>query len=791
MHVLVLTDRDWTHPQAGGTGTNLYGQVSRWLAWGHRVSVIACGYPGAKEFERIDGLTIHRIGGRSTVFPRAIWRQWRGLIPDADVVLEVINGITFLTPLWLRTPRVAFVHHIHQRHYLEEMGAKGRIAGLVLEELPLRTLYGGVRFMAVSNSAASDLCARGIPAERVDVNYNGVELDAFGPGERAPTPTLLYLGRLKRYKRIEALLDVVEAIPEAVLDVAGDGDHREAIEAEIHARGLERQVRMHGFVDEETKVHLLQRSWVQVLASSAEGWSLSVMEAAACATPTVALDVGGLRESIAHERTGLLAQSVAGLAAETRRLVDDEALRERLGRAAYERAHRFSWDRTAETTLGALREESLAGASGSRRRALASSDTGRAAGLALAAMGANAIALAFTIVFARLLGADGYGALAALVSSFLILSIPGSALQVTVAREVSHSSAAGDPQPLASVGRWLSRLSLLTLVAAAVALPLRDTIATVIGVDTTWAAAAVIPTGFLWLMLCVERGALQGIQQYRLVGWSLVGEAGARLVFGLMLVAGGLDVAGAFLGTALSVTATSVVLGVPLARAVAAGASAHPAAVRRLRELLAGAWLPGVALALIAVLQNVDVIVVKHVADKDAAGAYAAAAVAAKVIVWVAIGLGVYLLPEAARRTRLGRDARPVLVQTLALIAATALPIVLVYALASDLLLGAVFGDDLRSASSALPWLALAMALLASAYLAVQYLLAVGRAAFVWALALGAVLDPVLVQAIGPDLSRVALGVFGIQLFVAVTVLTISFRSASRLAAQQPAQAPA
>ena len=102
LHILVMTDRDWTHPQAGGTGSNLYGQISRWVAWGHRVSVIACSYPGAKSFERIaDGLEVHRMGGRSTVFPRAILRQARGLVPDADVVLEVANGITFLTPLWL------------------------------------------------------------------------------------------------------------------------------------------------------------------------------------------------------------------------------------------------------------------------------------------------------------------------------------------------------------------------------------------------------------------------------------------------------------------------------------------------------------------------------------------------------------------------------------------------------------------------------------------------------------------------------------------------------------------
>ena len=86
LHILLLSDRDWTHPQGGGTGTNLGRQVSRWLEWGHRVTVIACSYEGAAPVERDGDLTIHRMGGRSTVFPRAILKQWRGLVPDADVV---------------------------------------------------------------------------------------------------------------------------------------------------------------------------------------------------------------------------------------------------------------------------------------------------------------------------------------------------------------------------------------------------------------------------------------------------------------------------------------------------------------------------------------------------------------------------------------------------------------------------------------------------------------------------------------------------------------------------------
>src|ERR671916_1357331 len=164
LHVLVMTDRDWTHPQAGGTGANLFGQVSRWVAWGHRVSVIASSYPGAARFERIvDGLEVHRMGGRSTVFPRAILRQARGLVPDADVVLEVVNGITFLTPLWLRKPRVTLVHHVHRDHYVEEMGRAGKLAALLLETAPLRFLYSRSRFLTISHASARDVAALSIP----------------------------------------------------------------------------------------------------------------------------------------------------------------------------------------------------------------------------------------------------------------------------------------------------------------------------------------------------------------------------------------------------------------------------------------------------------------------------------------------------------------------------------------------------------------------------------------------------------------------------------------------------
>ena len=772
MHILVLTDRDWTHPQGGGTGTNLFGQVSRWLAWGHRVSMIACAYPGCEPHEQIGELTIHRVGGRSTVFPRAIWRQWRGLVPDADVTLEVVNGITFLTPLWLRGPRVTLVHHIHRDHYVREMGRAGNVAAWVLETAPLKMLYRGSRFLTISNAAADDMAAAGIPREHIEMNYLGVELDAYEPGRRAEHPMLLYLGRLKRYKRIELLLDVLEQIPEATLEMAGEGDHREAIEHEIARRGLAPRVLMHGHVSEEKKLELLQRAWANMTASSAEGWCLTVMEAAACETPSVAMAVGGLPESIADGETGLLARTPEELVEKTRLLVQDAELRERLGARARERAREFTWDRAAERNLHLLQEERERQVDRpSPARSLARTDTGRAAGLAASVIAGNVIALAFTVVFARVLGASDYGSLAALLSAFIILMVPGSALQIAVARDVSTAAASGQANAGAGVRRWLGHLLIATVVVALLAIPLRHVLAAVLNVDEAWAAAAVPVTAMLWMVVSVERGALQGLQRYRLVAWSIISEAGARLGFALLLVGMGLDVTGAFLGSVLGLVAVGLLLAVPLFRQVPHGEGA------RLRDLLAGAWVPVIGLMLLFALQELHVIVVKHEADADAAGSYAVAAVAAKAIIWVAVGLGMYLLPEAARRVRGGEDARPILLRTLALIAAAAVPMVLIYAVAAEPLLGAVFGDDLTGAAGALPWLGLAMALLACAYLAVQYLLAIGKRSFIGVLAAAAAVEVLALLVVGANLTSIALALFGLQLLCAGCMLVLSLRT--------------
>jgi glycosyltransferase involved in cell wall biosynthesis/O-antigen/teichoic acid export membrane protein len=785
LHILVLTDRDWTHPEGGGTGTNLYGQISRWVAWGHRVTVIAGTYPGAQKVERLGpNLELHHLGTRRTVFPRAFWAVRRqGIGADADIVVEVVNGIAFFTPLWLRRPRVALVHHVHRRMYVEEYGRWGALAAFLLETLPLRLLYRATPFLTISEAARADLVALGVPRERIHVSYLGVEPSQFREVERAAEPTLLYFGRLKQYKRIELVLDCLEAIPRARLEIAGDGDHRAALEADIERRGLGDRVIMHGYVPEEDKAAIYGRAWVALTASSAEGWCLTVMEAATCGTPSAALRVGGLPESIVDGKTGVLADAPEELVRRVGDLVADPAERDRLGAAARDRAREFTWERTAGENLEVLREQASAERH-SLRRALAGSETAKSLGLAAATMASNVIALLFTVVFARILGTAGYGSLAALVSTFLILSVPGLALQVAAARETALGRLGSGGRLSATHQRWMLELGGWLLVLIVAGILLREPLAAAIGVDEVWAAAAVPATGVAWLALSIERGMLQGIRAYKAAGLSVILEASGRLALGLILVAGGLGVTGAYLASPLSMVTAALVLAWVLRRRL--GPPDPEAPTERFDRLVAGAWAPVIGLTLVAVLQNIDVIIVKHRVGGDEAGAYAAAAVAAKVVIWVAIGLAYYLVPEAARRAQSGLNPRGVLARAVTIIALIAAPMLLVYAAVPGLVLKVGFDVDVSGADGALVVLGTAMTLVAMASLAVQYMLAIEHYGFMWLLGVVALVEPFLLSNAGTSLVGLATLVLALQFIAAGGMLALSFRRPSPAAPALP-----
>ena len=377
-----------------------------------------------------------------------------------------------------------------------------------------------------------------------------------------------------------------------------------------------------------------------------------------------------------------------------------------------------------------------------RLDALRGSDTAKAGILAAATMAQQVLAVIFTVVFTRLLGTDGYGSLAALLNLTVILLVPGSALQVAAARQGTLGRLGRGGELAGTLERWERHLLAGLTLLAALSILGREPLSDLVNVEEEWAAAAVPMSGALWLLVCLQRGLLQSTKSYVPVAVSIVLEGLGRIGAAVVLVAAGLGVTGAYLGTFAAFACAAIALHVLLRRRL--GTPDHGAPKHPLRSLARNAAVPIAGLVLVAALQNVDVIMAKHALTEDDAGVYAATTVAAKLVVWVAVGIGLWVVPEATSAAAAGRDPRRVLVRALGLIALVALPALALFAAVPGLLLEIAFGADYRRGDEVLLTLGGAYALLAATYLAVQFLLGLHHAVFVVALLAAAVLEPIL-----------------------------------------------
>ena len=362
MRILVLNWQDCRNPQAGGAELHLQEIFTRIVARGHTVDLLCSSWPFAPQREVLDGIDVHRVGTRHT-YPFLAHRYYReNLAPnDYDVLIEDLNKVPLYTPLWGARKLVALVHHLFGATAFREAPVP-LAAAVWLSERPLGVLYRRVPFQAVSRSTADDLVDRGIPRGSIRVIYNGVDSDRLTPdaSERSENPLFVYLGRLKKYKRVDIVIRAFADlnVPNATLEIAGTGDYRASLERLVKSLDLSSSVKFLGFIPEEEKVHLLRRAWASTLASPKEGWGISNLEAAACGTPVIAANSPGIRESVIDGETGFLVppDDPQEMSAAMRGLVQSPDLVNVLGAAGRRFASTFTWDRAATETLAHLGE---------------------------------------------------------------------------------------------------------------------------------------------------------------------------------------------------------------------------------------------------------------------------------------------------------------------------------------------------------------------------------------------------------------------------------------------------
>ncbi|GAC1533067.1 MAG: hypothetical protein NVS3B12_12000 [Acidimicrobiales bacterium] len=384
--------------------------------------------------------------------------------------------------------------------------------------------------------------------------------------------------------------------------------------------------------------------------------------------------------------------------------------------------------------------------------------------LAVAGGAANAANVVVTVIIARLLTTREYGGVAQLVGVFVVLSMPGSALLVGVVRKVTALEAAGrhdelDAWVVSARRRTLAGLTGFAVVAVVARAPLGH----LLGLPGPDGVTEVLVAGGGWTLLSVERGLLQSRQAYGRLARNLAVEGASRTIVTLGLVVAGLGIEATSLGLLAAMGACVVDARLSLAAGSApragpgvleevarapvpapesippadldplpscadpvAGHLSRPRVRGTIPRLSGDLAVAAAALGLLAILQYSDVVIIGR-RSAGQAGSYAAISVACKALVFGAIVLSGYLLPEAVWRWHHGRHALGPLAAAVAILALPAFVLGVAAFAIPDQILRLVFGPGLVHAAMAFGPLAVAMTALAVSVLMTNYLLGIGR----------------------------------------------------------------
>lgn len=360
MNILILNWRDIEHPEAGGAEVHLFEIFSRLVSNnGYNVTLLTTRFKGCKQRTTIRGIEVVRYGN-NYLFDRQAPSFIKKLLKENgrhfDCIIDDVNKLPFYSNR--RFPNIsccAFFHHLFGKTVFKLTNFPMALY-VYLTEMGYGRNYGKTPCCAVSKSTADELLKQGFDACNLSVIENGIDVDKYCPSEavRRDDNLLLYVGRLKKYKRIDCIFEAMSALDgegrAVTLAVVGTGDDLPRLKKRAVELGIADRVSFVGFVDEAQKIDYLRRAAIFVNPSEKEGWGITNIEASACATPVVANNAPGLRDSVVDEETGLLYREndVVSLTESIKRLLDDVEFRKRVGARGRLWAEKFSWDVSAE-----------------------------------------------------------------------------------------------------------------------------------------------------------------------------------------------------------------------------------------------------------------------------------------------------------------------------------------------------------------------------------------------------------------------------------------------------------
>lgn len=361
----MLSWRDLDDVEAGGSEVHAAEVARLWAEAGIDVVLRTSFAQGHPSHARRDGYQVVRKAGRYLVFPRAAASEAAHRYGRRDGLVEIWNGMPFFSPLWARGPRVVFLHHIHADMWKMVLPPNLAKMGDTLERKVAPRIYRGSRMITLSPSSKEEMLELGFRSNLVEVIPPGIDARFSPGGTRSPVPLVVGVGRLVPVKRFDRLIRAVVAArrsaPGLELVLVGTGPDRTDLEALITELDATGYIRLAGRVSDRDLVDLYRSAWAVAASSVREGWGMTLTEAAACGTPSVATRIPGHVDAISEGQSGLLADDDVDLARQIARVATDDALRERLHVGALAHASGFTWANTATRILETLADEATGG----------------------------------------------------------------------------------------------------------------------------------------------------------------------------------------------------------------------------------------------------------------------------------------------------------------------------------------------------------------------------------------------------------------------------------------------
>jgi len=364
MKILLVTEyfpRSGDCEVRGGVEARAF-YISRELARHHQVTVLCAREPDEPIEEEIAGVSVRRCGPvrdysqAGSLAARALFLR-STIEVGSKLQADVVDGYNFLAYVAasrishaLDIPRIATYHDVWLGEWIKNLGLVSGVLGEVVERYVLAQRWDHI--IANSEYTRQKLIASARSSAPVDVVYNGISLEDFTrvQAPKFERPTIAYVGRLVRYKRVDdllhALVDVKRHVPDVQLKIVGSGPDSELLHAMTARLGLEKQVEFLGFVQKHRDVlETMVRSRVVCLPSAVEGFGMAVIESMACGTPVVASSLAPIREVTRGGQGGLLFScgNVAELAAKLTTMLTDDTVRDRCVGEARALAADYDW----------------------------------------------------------------------------------------------------------------------------------------------------------------------------------------------------------------------------------------------------------------------------------------------------------------------------------------------------------------------------------------------------------------------------------------------------------------